>query len=303
MRHRIALVLMLLPLLALETACSGIRRPTRRTNSALDFLYPHQSFVGSQPAQDVVLQLPVRVGLAFAPNQNEQSDPITEEEKQVLLNRVAAAFKAHQEIGSLKVVPSPYLEPGGSFPNLDQIRASLGVDLIVLLSYDQEQFTDRTRASSLTYFTIVGPLLIDGEKNETRTVIDAVIYDIRSRALLFRAAGDSAVKGRSSLYNVDRKRRRFAAEGFAKATDHLIASLDTALAQFQEQALQGTVQGPGTPAIAMYDPHGKRITPRRESGGGGGGGGGGAFGFAELSMGLLLGLALLSGLRRPARGR
>ena len=113
MRHRIALVLMLLPLLALETACSGIRRPTRRTNSALDFLYPHQSFVGSQPAQDVVLQLPVRVGLAFAPNQNQQSDPITEEEKQVLLNRVAAAFKAHQEIGSLKVVPSPYLEAGG----------------------------------------------------------------------------------------------------------------------------------------------------------------------------------------------
>lgn len=300
MRHRIALLLALLPLLALETACSGTRRPVRRTNSALDFLYP-QGFVAAQPAREVVLRLPVRVGLAFAPNRDNGPDPITEEEKQVLLNKVAAAFEAHQGIGNLEVVPAAYLGPGGGFSNLDQIRVFLGVDLIVLLSYDQAQFTDQTRLSSLTYLTIVGPLLIEGEKNETRTVIDAVVYDIRSRALLFRAAGESTVKGHSSPYNVDRKRRKFAAAGFTKATESLIASLDTALTDFQEQALQGTVQGPGTPVIAMYDPQGERIVPQRD-GSSGGGGGGGALGLAELAAAVLLGLALIPGLRRCGGG-
>jgi len=294
MRHRIILLLAVLPLLILETGCAGTRRPVRRTNSALDFLYP-QGFTEAQPAREVVLRLPVRVGLAFAPNRSNALDPITEEEKQVLLNKVAAAFRAHEGIDNLEVVPSTYLGPGGSFSNLDQVRSFLGVDLMVLLSYDQAQFTDQTRFSSLTYLTIVGPLLIEGEKNETRTLIDAVVYDIRSRALLFRAAGESTVQGRSSPYNVDRKRRKFAATGFTKATDSLITSLETELAQFEEKALQGTVQGPGTPAIAMYNPQGERIVPRSEGSGGGGGGGGGAFGLAELSAAVLLGLALALG--------
>src|SRR5215212_6882032 len=130
MRHRIILLLVVLPLLALEIGCAGTRRPVRRTNSALDFLYP-QGFVSAQPAREVVLRLPVRVGLAFAPNQSDAPDPITEEEKQVLLNKVAAAFKAHPGLGNLEVVPGTYLTPEGSFSNLDKIRALLGVDLVV----------------------------------------------------------------------------------------------------------------------------------------------------------------------------
>lgn len=289
MRDRIALCLILLPLLALEAACTGARPALRRTNSALDFLYP-EGATAAQPASQVVLRLPVRVGIAFAPNRNHQPDPITEGEKQTLLAEVAAAFRAHEGIGRIEVVPSAYLQPGGSFPNLDQLNASLGLDLMVLLSYDQAQFTESTRAS-WTYLTIIGPLLIEGEKNDTRTVMDAVIYDIRSRALLFRAAGESTVNGWSSPVNVDRKRRRFASAGFEKATDQLIANLDTALTRFEEQAAAGTVQGPGTPAIAMYNAQGERVTP---------GSGGGALGAPELITAVLLGLALLLGARRGA---
>jgi rhombotail lipoprotein len=273
----------------LQAGCGGTMRPTRTTNSALDFLYP-EGITAAQPAQEVVLRLPLRVGLAFAPNRNYEPGPITEEQKQRLLAEVAAAFKAHKGIGHLEVVPTTYLQPGGGFVNLDQLRASLGLDLMVLLSYDQAQFTEATRAS-WTYLTIVGPLLIDGEKNDTRTVVDAVVYDIQSRALLFRAAGESTVKGRSSPLNVDRKRRGFAAEGFEKATDSLIGELNTALEQFEEQAANGTVQGPGTPAIAMYDAQGQRITPENR--------GGGAFGAVEMIGVALLGIGLFAG-RRPA---
>lgn len=278
----------------LTAGCGASMPPSRQTNSALDFLYPEGVSV-ARPASEVVLKLPLRVGLAFAPNRANRPDPITEEQKQRLLARVAGAFREHQAIGHLEVVPTTYLQPGGGFVNLDQIRASLGLDLMVLMSYDQAQFTESTRAS-WTYLTIVGPLLIEGEKNDTRTVMDAVVYDISSRALLFRAAGESTVKGRSSPLNVDTKRRTYASEGFEKATGSLITSLRTALAEFETQAKTGTVQGAGTPAIAMYDAQGTRITST--SGGGGGGGGGGAFGIPELAGCVLLGLALFRG-RRP----
>lgn len=271
MRHRALLLCGLL-----LTGCVASLPPTRRVNSALDFLYP-EGMSTAAPASQVVLKLPVRVGLAFAPSRGNQVDPIAEEQKQRLLSRVAGAFKEHEAIGHIEVVPTTYLQPGGSFANLEQIRSSLGLDLIVLLSYDQSQFTESTRAS-WTYWTVIGPLLIEGEKNDTRTVMDAVVYDIRSRALLFRAAGESTVKGHSSPLNVSRKRRTFAAEGFEKATGDLISSLNGALERFEEQAKNGTVQGPGTPAIAMYNAKGEQITS-----------GGGALGIPELmAMALLL---------------
>lgn len=283
MKRRISVLFLALALSMLAASCTGTLPPSHRVNNALDFLYP-SGITNAEPASEVVLKLPVRVGLAFAPNPSLQADPITEAQKQSLLARVAAAFREHEAIGHLEVVPTVYLQRGGSFANLDQIRRSLGLDLMVLLSYDQSQFTESTRVS-WTYLTVVGPLLIEGEKNDTRTVMDAVVYDVRSRALLFRAAGESTVKGRSSPLNVDRKRRTHAAEGFARATDSLIANLDTALARFEEQARTGTVQGPGTPAIEMYNARGERITAHS---------GGGALGIPELIVAVLLGLSLLA---------
>lgn len=283
MRYRIPALLGALVLLA---GCGGTFKPAHTTNSALDFLYPGGMNVAMPPSQ-VTLKLPLRVGLAFAPNRSHLPDPITEGQKQVLLTRVADAFKEHKAIGNLQVVPAAYLQPNGSFGNLEQLRASLGLDLMVLLSYDQAQFTERTRAS-WTYLTIIGPMLIQGEKNDTRTVVDAVVYDIPSRALLFRAAGESTVKGRSSPLNVQNKRRKFAANGFGKATDSLITNLTASLNRFEEQARNGTVQGPGTPAIAMYNPQGERIT----SSGGGGWGGGAISYFALFPLAMVI-LALL----------
>src|SRR4051794_34657439 len=286
--NRRSLVCFLL-LASLAAGCFSTRVATHQSSSALDFLYP-QGRVDATSAVDVALHLPLRVGLAFAPREDRE-DPITEAQKQALLGKVAAAFKAHKGVGHLEVVPSVYLKRGGGFANLDQLSRALGLDLMVLLSYDQAQFTESTRAS-WTYLTVVGPLLIEGEKNDTRTVMDAVVYDIPSRALLFRAVGESTVNGRSSPLNVDRKRRIFAAEGFDQATKSLIGNLRTALARFDEQARNGTVQGPGTPVIAMYDAKGERITAKS--------GGGGALGIPELILAALIGMSLLA--RRRAAG-
>jgi rhombotail lipoprotein len=245
-RYRPLAALALCTVVTVVSGCCSARA-THHASSALDFLYPDRN--PAAPARDVTLQLPLRVGLAFAPR-GEREDPISEVQKQALLEKVAAAFTAHQGIGRLEVVPSVYLEPGGSFRNLDQLAATLGLDLMVLVSYDQAQFTESTRAS-WTYLTVIGPLLVQGEKNDTRTLMDAVVYDIKSRALLFRAAGQSTVKGSSSPLNEERKRRLFADRGFDQATVSLVTHLDTALAAFEQQARSGTVRGPGTPARVL----------------------------------------------------
>jgi rhombotail lipoprotein len=270
----------------LSAGCGASMPPTRRTSSALDFLYPGGTAT-AQSGAAVELHVPVRVGLAFAPGRDLVQDPITEADKQRLLSRVADAFKEHPGLGRIEPVPSAYLRAGGSFENLDQLKSSLGLDLMVLVSYDQAQFTESTRAS-WTYLTVIGPLLIEGEKNDTRTLVDAVIYDIPSRNLLFRAAGESTVNARSSPLNVETKRRTLAQQGFAKATDDLIAKLSTALTSFEEQAKQGSVSGPGTPAIAMYDKSGARIGKD-----GAGRSGGGVVGLVELAALALLGLAVV----------
>jgi rhombotail lipoprotein len=306
-RHSIALasarrLLVLLVLAVQGLGCGSSLPATRTTNSALGFLYP-EGLAAARPAAAVELRLPLRVGIGFAPGGREpggaygwrgQLDPITEEQKQRLLRQVAAAFREHEAVGHLEVIPSAYLLPEGGFANLDQLRASLGLDLMALLSYDQAQFTEATRAS-WTYLTIVGALVVEGEKNDTRTVMDAVVYDIRSRALLFRAAGESTVKGRSGPFTVERKRREQAAEGFARATPALIANLRAALDEFDRQARTGTVQGAGTPAIAMYDRQGERLTTANA--------GAGAFGLAELAAAVVLLLALLAAPHRPGAKR
>lgn len=292
---RLSLAALIL-LLSLEVACSSYA-PARRSSSALDFLYPSGT-AAQAAATDVTLRLPVRVGLAFAPggtaSYGEETGGLTEAERQVLLDKVAAAFRKAKGVGSIEVVPSLYLTPGGGFTNLDRLRSTLGIDLMVLVSYDQAQFTESTRVS-WTYLTVIGPLLIEGEKNEVRTLVDAVIYDIPSRALLFRAAGESTVGGRSSPLNETRKRRRFSTEGFAKATDDLIVNLGAALEAFEQQSQSGTVRGQGTPRIAVYDAAGQQVNTSE-------GGGSGAFGPFEMALAGLLGLAWLVGRRRPARG-
>ncbi|NIQ95366.1 MAG: rhombotarget lipoprotein, partial [Desulfuromonadales bacterium] len=68
---------------------------------------------------------------------------------------IAADFRRHDFIGRIELIPAPYLRPGGSFANLDQIRTMYGVDAMALLSYDQVQYTDEDLLS-LTYWTIVG---------------------------------------------------------------------------------------------------------------------------------------------------
>src|SRR5216117_2663660 len=223
---------------------------TRNATSVVDYLYPDSN--KAETPSVPVLTLPLRVAIAFTPGDSSVSRSgtsravrplnlrsggqfiLTEKKRQDLMQEVANHFKKYPFVKDIEIIPSAYLSPRGSFANLDQIKTMYGVSVIVLLSYDQTQFTDEG-ALSLTYWTIVGAYLVNGEKNDTHTMLDAVVYDIPSRKMLFRAPGLSEIKGRSTPVNLSEQLRADSEAGVSQATVDMIKNLDAQLIAFREK--------------------------------------------------------------------
>ena len=235
-RNRILRYLRALLILSLITGChSGMQ--ARRTSSVVAYLYPTKADVAEKPAVPT-LNLPLSVGIAFVPGDPAVGrgavSTLSEKQKMDLIDRVAASFRGYPFVKSLQAIPSQYLMPHGGFTNLDQIRTMYGVDVIALLSFDQIQHTDQGLLS-LTYWTIVGAYVVKGEKNDTSTMLDAAVYDIPSRKMLFRAPGASQIKGAATPVNLSEQLRKDSHEGFEKASDQLIVTLTEQLDRFKEK--------------------------------------------------------------------
>jgi rhombotail lipoprotein len=257
--------------LATAVAAGCAAPPAQRRAGVLEFLYPEGK--PATPPADVSLELPVRLGIAFAPEDGSAwSAPITEGEKQRVLQRIRDAFQDVEGVESIEPIPSIYLKPGGGFENVERLHSLLGIDLIALVSYEQTQFSDVNRLS-LTYWTIVGAYFVEGNENETHTFVDTSVFDVRSHALLFNAGGRSRVEESSTAHEQSEVLRAGSTEGLEKAVDDMIGQLQVALAAFREQVKQGTVRGACTPAVLV-------------SGSATGGSGAGAAGWPELAFGL-----------------
>jgi rhombotail lipoprotein len=212
---------------------AGCATPTKHTStSAVQFLYPDAKERVDTPSVPT-LRLPLRVGIAFVPGTlGNPNLALTEKRKTDVLDEVARHFRSSPFVKTIEVIPSAYLRPRGSFANLDQIRTMYGVDVIALVSYDQTQFTDQGLLS-LTYWTVVGAYIVRGQKNDTHTMLDTVLYDIASRKLLFRAPGLSEIKARSTYVNMSEQLRKDSNDGVTQATADMIANLDSQLTAFQ----------------------------------------------------------------------
>lgn len=225
----------------LFTGCDTINRSTHRNSSLYAYLYPDKSEHVDSPSIPV-LRLPLRVGIAFVPpaNSNRRYEyfggndlVFPEVEKMALMKQISSEFKKYPFVNSIELVPSLYLTPGGGFENLDQIRAMYGVDVMALVSYDQVQFTDPT-IFEVTYWTIVGGLVVPGEKNDTRTMLDTAVYDIASRKLLFRAPGLSMVKCHATPLYLNEDLREDREAGLRIAATNLVDNLQMELAEFKQ---------------------------------------------------------------------
>src|SRR5882672_8395072 len=250
-------------LLLLSLAVGGCANTARNVTSAADFLYStrEENTVPGTP----VLNLPLSVGIAFVPGNSgfapsrmpvfvaravgrSRGSMITEKQKVELMQFVADRFDKYPFVKDIAIIPSDYLKPRGGFDNIDQIRAMYGVDVIVLISYDQTQFSDQG-ALSLANLTIIGAYVVPGEKNKTETILDAVVLDIGSRKMLFRASGTSHVKGVATLVNQSQELRADSEQGFRKAANSMIENLELHLAASREQ----TTEWPSGYAVVWPD--------------------------------------------------
>lgn len=267
------------------TGCVGFwgQRRHHEASSVVQFLYPDQMpFV--QP-QIPTLRLPLRVGVAFVPAGlpgGRGFSPIdagfTEQHKTELMRQVAGQFKTLPFVQSIELIPATYLRPGGGFDNLDQLRAMLGIDVIALIAYDQAQTSTDTEAS-IAYWTIVGAYVVPAQSQATHTLMEAVVYDIPSRSLLFRAPGTSTVKGHATLLRNSSELRKDSARSFGEAAAQMTTNLAQELELFKVRARE--------------EPHTVKIEHRP----GYTGGGSLDAGFALLLV-VLLGTAAVRALRK-----
>lgn len=230
---------------------AGCATQSRYYSSAVEYLYPTDKDTKIQPSVPV-MKLPLKVAIAFVPDASQRRSRVfwqglfpgatrqpagmalTEKQKIDLMQKVSTYFKKYPYVGNIDIIPSAYLTPAGGFSNLDQLRTMYGVDVVALLAYDQVQFTDEGAASFL-YWTVVGAYVIPGEKNTTQTMLDAVVYDIKSRKMLFRAPGTSQIKGSATPVNLTEELRRDSEQGFEQAADNLVKNLDAQLSLFKDK--------------------------------------------------------------------
>lgn len=223
-----------LSLVAVISSVSGCVAVSRHhSSSVVQYLYPEHKEPVETPAIPV-LSLPLKVGIAFVPDASDWQNNLTERDKMDLMKEVSTHFKKYEFVKSIELIPSAYLTQDGSFANLDQIRTMFGIDVIALLSYDQTQFTDEGLAS-ITYWTLIGAYIIPGEKNDTHTMMDAAVYDIKSRKMLFRAPGISHIKSKATPINVTERLRMDGLDSLKEASQDLVRSLDEQLALFKEK--------------------------------------------------------------------
>ena len=240
MRNKVLLLSLSLACLFLTGCLNYGRHRHSQATSVMQFLYPRDSQHVDAPGIPI-LSLPLRVGIAFVPAASRSNysmeTGLPEVRKAELLKRVAAEFSGLPYVKTIEIIPSAYLRPEGGFENLDQIKTMFGVDVVALVAYDQIQFTNEGFLS-LSYWTIVGAYVIKGEKNDTQTLMEAAIYDITSRKMLFRAPGTSQVKASATLVNLTGQLQADSMKSFEAATTDMIANLKTELENFKVRVKQ-----------------------------------------------------------------
>lgn len=214
--------------------CAGLygENKSHYASSTVQYLYPDREVIETPSIPR--LSLPMRVGVAFVPDSGglSKQSRLSEKDKLDLMNRIASEFKNLDFVKTIEIIPSAYLTSGGGFANLDQIKTMYGIDVIALLSFDQVQHTDEGFLS-LSYWTIVGAYIIRGEKNDTNTMIDAAVYDIASRKMLFRAPGTDHIKSSATLVNLSEKLREDSLQGFHQAAADLVVNVRDELDRFK----------------------------------------------------------------------
>ena len=233
MRHILNIAICLMALLFLgNCATAPPKLHTHYKTSIIRFLATDEKTIEIQDAKEPTITVPLKVGFAFVPSL-DYGEGFPEKERMSLMQEIASQFQEYKFVESIELIPSLYLEEGGGFSNLDQLRQLFGIDVIMLLSYDQSQFKD-TGAWSITYWTLIGYYIVKGEKNDTHTLMDAALFHIPSRKMLFRASGINHIKSSATPINLSEKAREDSLSSFHEASLDLTKNLKVTLYNFRK---------------------------------------------------------------------
>jgi rhombotail lipoprotein len=207
------------------------------SSSLVSYLYPEGMKSPVVPVTPL-LKLPLRAGIAFVPGVDPQAAPVDAATRQTLLSNVAEHFRQREYISDIEVIPDAYLRGGRGFETLEQVARMYDLDIIALVSYDQQTFTADTTAS-FWYWTIVGAYVVEGSENDVSTFVDTAVFDVSSHNLLLRAPGTSRRSGKSTAVNVAENLSENKTLGFAEAMNDMTVNLSTELDQFQSRVEAG----------------------------------------------------------------
>lgn len=253
--------------LACLTNCRG---QAHNSSSLVDFLYPDGRL--PPPSNErPQLRIPLRVGLAFLPSANAEAAGLDETQKQVLLERIKQRFASRKFVTDIVVVPDYYLKGQRGYAGLAGVQRLYGVDVIALVSFDQQTHFDQNDWS-LAYWTIVGAYVVKGSRHDVATLVDLAVVDPQSRQLIIRAGGTDLRHGNTTLIDASRETREANITGFNAATDQMIGHFDAALTKFETDVRSGTAP--------------IRVVSKNAAGNPGGGGalGGGFLGLLLLAV-------------------
>jgi rhombotail lipoprotein len=216
--------------------CGSMAGMNRSAHYSSDSLYP---FLGAELSKPVGVQtapqpsLPMRVGIAFVPGRGQSQwhgkaspdeELLSACDKLSLLQPIANQFEESPLVRSVEMIPSSYLSSAGGPESLDRIQSIFDVNTLVLISYDQVQYSDEGSVA-LSYWTFVGAYFVPGEKNVTKTMVDVAVYDIASRRQIFHVMGNSETPGFATPVNLSEELRDDCKTGFEKAIQSLTGKL------------------------------------------------------------------------------
>jgi rhombotail lipoprotein len=211
------------------------RSGSSSSSTLVEFLYPNKS---EPPAHDTVpeLHLPLRVGLAFLPSHGEAA--LDAAHQADLLEKIRQRFKTRGFVSEIVIIPDYYLAGRRGFEGLQGVQRLYNVDVMALVSYDQ-QFHEENTQWSIGYLTIVGAFVLNGDRHDLSTLVDLAVVDPTSHSLVLRAGGTDVRHGSSTLLNEDRDSQDAAIKSFSAATDQMVNRFDVELARFEGEVRAG----------------------------------------------------------------
>lgn len=240
-----------------------------------------------QPAKDsrqlsgkTPLALPASVAIVSVPDRTNHVPNTT--------LRLAATNLKKQLLAYPKYVSSVSIVTEDEINNkisLEQVRAVYSADIVVTLSYQQDQRSSQSGAAGLMDAAVVGNFVVPGVQITTSSIIDGRVIHIPNNAVIFRATGTDERSVHSTSYSENGTILEESINGIVAATADFGNALTKALTKFDDydfsqavpvSALMAANAADGAKGKPAND-YWKKVDTYKS-------GGGGAFGLAPLLM-------------------